>query len=410
MKLFSKYRAVFAACLALAGAAFGPEAQAQKFEELAKTPQMGWNSWNTFACEINENMIKEMADVLVSSGLKSAGYEYINIDDCWHGQRDAQGVIQADPTHFPSGIKAVADYVHAKGLKIGIYSDAGNKTCGGRPGSRGHEYQDAITYASWGIDYVKYDWCDTKDINPKAAYSTMRDAIRSAGRPILFSICEWGDNKPWEWATDVGHSWRTTGDIYPCWNCEHNHGSWSSWGVLRILDKQEGLRKYAGPGHWNDMDMMEVGNGMSEAEDRAHFSIWAMLASPLILGNDIRSMSDTTRKILTNKEMIAINQDKLGIQAMKWMDEGDLEIFVKPLEKGEFAVMFLNRSNVTKSIKHSWKDHYMKDDLFKQEVYFDKHFFNWKSVWTEASGSTKNTLNASIAPHDVLVLKLTPAN
>lgn len=406
MTLCKKYGALLIMCAALAG----PAAQAQKFEELAKTPQMGWNSWNTFACEINESMIKEMADDMVSSGLKAAGYEYINIDDCWHGQRDAQGFIQADPTHFPSGIKAVADYVHAKGLKLGIYSDAGNKTCGGRPGSRGHEYQDAITYASWGIDYVKYDWCDTKDINPKAAYSTMRDAIRSAGRPILFSICEWGDNKPWEWATDIGHSWRTTGDIYPCWNCEHNHGSWSSWGVLRILDKQEGLRKYAGPGHWNDMDMMEVGNGMNEAEDRAHFSIWAMLTSPLILGNDIRRMSNTTRKILTNKEMIAINQDKLGIQAMKWMDEGELEIFVKPLEKGEFAVMFLNRSDVTKTIKHVWKDHYMKDDLFKQEVYFDKQFFNWKSVWTNASGSTKNTLNTSIAPHDVLVLKLAPAS
>lgn len=410
MKLFKHSGAVFAACLSLAVAVFAPAAQAQKFDELAKTPQMGWNSWNTFACEINESMIKEMADMLVSSGLKAAGYEYINIDDCWHGQRDAQGFIQADPTHFPSGIKAVADYVHAKGLKIGIYSDVGNKTCGGRPGSRGHEYQDAITYAGWGIDYVKYDWCDSKDINPKAAYSTMRDAIKSAGRPILFSICEWGDNKPWEWATDIGHSWRTTGDIYPCWNCEHNHGSWSSWGVLRILDKQEGLRKYAGPGHWNDMDMMEVGNGMNEAEDRAHFSIWAMLTSPLILGNDIRSMSDATRKTLTNKDMIAINQDKLGIQAMKWMDEGDLEIFVKPLENGEFAVMFLNRSDVTKTIKHAWKDHYMKDDLFKQEVYFDKQFFSWKSVWTNASGSTKNTLSTSIAPHDVLVLKLTPAN
>jgi alpha-galactosidase len=409
MKSLSYYGRALAACIAVSGCVFASAAQAQKFDELAKTPQMGWNSWNTFACDIDENMIKEMADVMVSSGLTAAGYEYINIDDCWHGQRDAQGFIQADPKHFPSGIKAVADYVHAKGLKIGIYSDAGNKTCGGRPGSRGHEYQDAITYASWGIDYVKYDWCDTKDINPKAAYSTMRDAIKNAGRPVLFSICEWGDNKPWEWATDVGHSWRTTGDIYPCWNCEHNHGSWSSWGVLRILDKQDGLRKYAGPGHWNDMDMMEVGNGMTAAEDRSHFSIWAMLASPLILGNDIRSMAETTRNILSNKEMIAINQDKLGIQAMKWMDEGDLEIFVKPLENGEFAVMFLNRADSAKTVKFDWKHHYMKDDIFKQEVYFDKQFFNWRSVWTSASGSTKNPLSTSIAAHDVLVLKLTPA-
>jgi len=384
------------------------QAHAQKFEELGKTPQMGWNSWNTFACDINEKMIRDMADTLVNTGMRDAGYNYINIDDCWHGQRDKNGFIQADKTHFPSGIKALADYVHSKGLRIGIYSDAGGKTCGGRPGSRGHEYQDAITYASWGIDYVKYDWCDTKDINPKAAYTTMRDAIRSAGRPMLFSICEWGDNKPWEWATDIGHSWRTTGDIDPCWNCEHSHGSWSSWGVLRILDKQEGLRKYAGPGHWNDMDMMEVGNGMTEAEDRAHFSLWAIMASPLITGNDLRSMSDTTRKILTNKEMIAINQDLLGIQAMKWIDDGDVEIFIKPLDKGDYAVLFLNRADVEKNYVHDWVFNEMKDDISKHEIHFDKEFFNWKNIWTGTTGDTKGKLNLTIPAHDVVVLRLIP--
>lgn len=381
---------------------------AQKFEQLAKTPQMGWNSWNTFGCSVDEIMIREMADAMVSSGMRDAGYVYINIDDCWHGQRDEKGFIHPDKKSFPSGMKALADYVHEKGLKLGIYSDAGNTTCAGRPGSRGHEYQDAITYASWGIDYVKYDWCDTKDINPQSAYATMRDALHNAGRPILFSICEWGDNKPWEWAKDVGHSWRTTGDIYPCWNCEHNHGSWSSLGVLPILDKQIGLRKYAGPGHWNDMDMMEVGNGMTEEEDRAHFSLWAIMASPLIAGNDLRNMSKTTAKILTNKDMIAINQDPLGIQAMKWLDEGDIEVFIKPLEKGNFALLFLNRADVNKSYKLEWQAHYMKDDISRHEIWFNKQTFGWFDIWGDQRGSTSSTLNLEIPAHGVRVLRLTP--
>ncbi len=383
-------------------------ASAQKFDELGKTPQMGWNSWNTFACEVNEKLIREMADAMVASGMRDAGYTYINIDDCWHGPRDKNGFITVNKEHFPSGMKALADYVHKKGLKLGIYSDAGATTCGGKPGSRGHEYQDAITYASWGIDYVKYDWCDTKDINPKAAYQTMRDAIHSAGRPMLFSICEWGDNKPWEWAQDLGHSWRTTGDIYPCWNCEHNHGSWSSWGVLRILDMQKGLRQYAGPGHWNDMDMMEVGNGMTEEEDRSHFSLWAIMASPLITGNDLRSMSDTTRKIFTNKDMIAINQDKLGVQAMKWMDEGDIEVFVKPLANDEYAFLYLNRSDAPVTYKFNWPEHYMQDDFSKRSIYFDKQSFNWREIWTGATGSTKEPLALEIPAHGVKVMRFTP--
>ncbi|OZY87815.1 alpha-galactosidase [Cellvibrio mixtus] len=394
---------VFAASLSVAF-----NAHAQKFEQIAKTPQLGWNSWNTFACDVNEQMIREMADAMVSSGMKAAGYEYINIDDCWHGERDKNGFIQVDKKHFPSGMKALADYVHSKGLKLGIYSDAGNTTCAGRPGSRGHEYQDALTYASWGIDYVKYDWCDTQDINPKSAYATMRDAIHKAGRPMLFSICEWGDNKPWEWAQNVGHSWRTTGDIYPCWSCEHNHGSWSSFGVLPILDKQAGLRKFAGPGHWNDMDMMEVGNGMSEDEDRAHFSLWAIMASPLIAGNDLRTMSEATKKILTNKDMLAINQDKLGIQAMKWIDEGDIEIYVKPLEKGDYAVLFLNRADTSMNYSLDWNFHYLKDDISKHEIFFDKKKFTWRDIWNGGKGSTAEKLNLTMAAHSVAVLRLTP--
>ncbi len=306
-------------------------------------------------------------------------------------------------------MKALADYVHAKGLKIGIYSDAGNKTCAGYPGSRGHEYQDAKIYAQWGIDYLKYDWCDTKDINPIGAYTTMRDALHTAGRPIFFSICEWGDKKPWKWARDVGHAWRTTGDIYPCWDCELNHGSWSSWGVLPILDKQEKLRQFAGPGHWNDMDMMEVGNGMTEAQDRAHFSLWAIMNSPLIAGNDLRNMSDTTRKILTNTRVIAVNQDKLGVQAMKYIHGGDLMVFAKPLENKEWAFLFLNRGDTTLNYTHDWLHYYeLKDDLFNHQVDFRKEKFDWVDLWKGNQGNSTQALKLQIPPHDVVMLKLTP--
>ncbi|NHZ81792.1 glycoside hydrolase family 27 protein [Massilia sp. CCM 8695] len=384
----------------------GANASAQKFENLAATPQMGWNSWNKFACNIDEKLIRETADAMLRIGMQDAGYEYVNIDDCWHGKRDKNGNVQPDPERFPSGMKALADYVHAKGLKLGIYSDAGATTCGGRPGSRGHEYQDAITYAAWGIDYVKYDWCDTKGLNAAAAYTTMRDAIRSAGRPMLLSMCEWGDNKPWEWGADIGHSWRTTGDIYPCWDCEINHGSWSAFGVLRILDKQAGLRKHAGPGHWNDMDMMEVGMGMTEDEDRAHFSIWAMMASPLISGNDLRSMPESTRKILTNKDVIAINQDKLGVQAWKFMSEGTLELWAKPLADNGRALMILNRGAGAVNYKLDWKKHKIGDDLSKRELDTGKTAYRWTDAWSGKTGDTGQSLDLNIASHSVAMLHL----
>jgi len=385
-------------------------AQAQKFDGLAVTPQMGWNSWNSFACDINEQLIRDTADAMVRQGLKDAGYEYVNIDDCWHGKRDENGVIHPDAQRFPSGMKALADYVHSKGLKLGIYSDVGATTCGGHPGSRGHEYQDAITYAAWGVDYVKYDWCDSKGLSPIGAYTTMRDAIRSAGRPMLFSMCEWGDNKPWEWAADVGHSWRTTGDIYPCWDCELSHSSFSRLGVMRILDKQAGLRKYAGPGHWNDMDMLEVGMGMTADEDRAHFAIWAMMASPLILGNDLRSMPESTRRILSNKDVIAINQDKAGIQAWKFMDASPLEYWAKPLANDEWAIMVLNRGEQAANISYDWKAHLLSDDLTKREADFKRKVYNWRDIWGGKSGDTSKKLETKVAPHSVLLLRLKPAS
>jgi alpha-galactosidase len=388
-------------------------AQAQKFTELGKTPQMGWNSWNKFACNINEKLIRDTADAMVKLGMKNAGYEYINIDDCWHGERDALGFIYPDKKRFPSGIKALADYVHGKGLKLGIYSDAGTNTCAGYPGSYNHEEQDAATYASWGIDYLKYDWCNTQGLDAQTAYTTMRDAIKKAGRPMLFSLCEWGENAPWLWAQNVGHSWRTTGDIYPCWNCVFRNYAMSSQNILRILDQQEGLRQYAGPGHWNDMDMLEVGNGMSEVEDRAHFSLWAMLASPLILGNDLRKMPEATRNILTNKDVIAINQDALGVQALKIINpdivvKSTVEIWIKPLENNEWAILFLNRGEQPLAYTHAWKT--VSDDLSKRSVDFTKNAHQWLDVWTKAKGSTAQPLAVALEPHSVLLLRLTPAH
>lgn len=381
---------------------------AQKFTELAKTPPMGWNSWNTFACDVNETIVRKAADAMVSSGMKDAGYLYVNIDDCWHGERDSLGFIHPDPDRFPSGMKALADYIHSKGLKIGIYSDAGWKTCGGRPGSRGYEYQDAMQYAKWGIDYLKYDWCNTEGLNAEGAYLTMRDALYKAGRPIVFSMCEWGNSEPWKWAKDIGHSWRTTGDIWPCWNCEYNHGSWSSWGVLKIIDMRGDLRKYAGPGHWNDFDMMEVGNGMSTTEDRSHFTLWCMLAAPLIAGNDLSSMTDETREILTNKGAIAINQDKLGIQSMIYSNKDSLTVFVKPLQSEEWAFCFLNRSKDARKIKFNWVDHQISDTLSNQEVDFNKSIFNIFDIWENKSiGSTKDEFETNMAGHDVKLLRLT---
>jgi len=397
-------RVLIVAALALAATTV----QAQKFDDLATTPPMGWNSWNKFGCNVDEKLIRETADAMVSSGMKDAGYEYVNIDDCWHGERDARGFIQPDPERFPSGMKALADYIHSLGLKLGIYSDAGWKTCGGRPGSRGREYQDAASYAEWGIDYLKYDWCNTEGLAARGAYLTMRDALWAAGRPIVFSICEWGDSEPWEWGADIGHLWRTTGDIYPCWDCEYDHGSWSSWGVLRILDMQDGLRQHAGPGHWNDPDMMEVGNGMSVSEDRAHFSLWAMLAAPLIAGNDLRSMSEATREILTNKDVVAIDQDPLGIQGFKYKTDGDIEIWFKPLVHENWAMLVLNRGNEEKRVEFDWKTESVVDELSDRDACFDQgRVFRILDLWAKTDlGTTRQPLVAAVPSHDVLMVRL----
>ena len=315
-------------------------ATAQKFADLAKTPPMGWNTWNKFHCDVSEALIMQAADAMISSGMKDAGYEYIVIDDCWQISRDENGEIVADKDRFPHGMKYVADYVHSKGLKFGIYSSAGTVTCQRRPGGFGHEYQDARTYARYGVDYLKYDWCGSTTQDSKSSYTNMRNALYAAGRPIVFSICEWGQSKPWEWAGDVGHLWRTTGDISDNWNS-----------MIGIFRQQRDLARYAGPGKWNDPDMLEVGNGgMTTEEYRTHFSLWCMLASPLMAGNDLQNMTPDTKSILLNKEMIAIDQDSLGRQATIYRDNGDYQIWVKGLTNNEKAVCLLNTSDEKKSV------------------------------------------------------------
>ncbi|MFQ6108955.1 MAG: glycoside hydrolase family 27 protein [Candidatus Aminicenantales bacterium] len=303
-------------------------------DKLALTPPMGWNSWNRFGCDINEKLIKDMADAMVSSGMKDVGYIYVNLDDCWMAPtRDAEGNLQADPERFPNGIKALADYVHSRGLKLGIYSSAGTKTCQGYPASLNHEFEDARKFAEWGVDYLKYDNCYNQGRDAVDRYRKMRQALDAAGRPIVFGICEWGQNRPWLWAPEIGNLWRTTGDI---------RNSWES--VMDILDQQVGLSKYARPGTWNDPDMLQVGNGgMTTTEDRAHFSLWCILAAPLLAGNDLRHMTEVTREILTNEEVIGVGQNPAGIQGYKIRDEGDHEVWVKPLENGDYAVALLNR-------------------------------------------------------------------
>ena len=321
---------------------------------LAKTPPMGWNSWNKIGCNVAEDSVKKAADAMVKSGMKDAGYQYIVIDDCWQVSRDEDGNIVADPQKFPSGIKALADYVHGLGLKFGIYSDAGTKTCAGRPGSRGYEFQDARTYAKWGVDYLKYDWCNTGKENAEAAYSTMRDALAKTGRPIVFSMCEWGTAKPWTWAANVGNLWRTTTDILDQWE---GKGKEYGAGAITIVDMNADLADYAGPGHWNDPDMLEVGNGgMTTTEYRSHFSLWAILAAPLIAGNDLGNMQPEIAEILMNKEVIAVDQDPLGKQGRRVKHENDQDIFVKPMQDGNVAVAIVNRGKEEQTITLKWAD------------------------------------------------------
>ena len=337
-------------------------AQTSPSTNLAPTPPMGWNSWNKFACNVSDELIRGMADALVKSGMKDAGYQYVVIDDCWQVSRDGAGNIVADAQRFPHGIKGLADYIHSTGLKFGIYSDAGSKTCAGRPGSLGHEYQDARQYAAWGVDYLKYDWCNTTTQDAPAAYALMRAALDATGRPIVLSICEWGKAQPWLWGKRVGGNlWRATGDIQDRWEGkkEWSPGDCCSYGVVDIIDAVADLYSYAGPGHWNDPDMLEVGNGgMTDTEYRSHFSFWALLAAPLIAGNDLRTMPPEIHDILTNKEVIAINQDPLGRQGRRVRKDNQLkvDVWAKQLTDGSRAVILFNRGTAEQNIAVNWEE------------------------------------------------------
>ncbi|AWG26842.1 glycoside hydrolase family 27 protein [Flavobacterium kingsejongi] len=387
------------------------KSESGKYEGLAMTPSMGWNSWNTFETKIDEQLVKQTADIMVSSGMVAAGYNYIVLDDGWMTrERDGDGNLVPDPEKFPNGMKALVDYVHGKGLKFGLYNCAGTKTCAGYPGTRGYEYQDARLYASFGIDFLKFDWCNTEGINAKEAFTTMSNALKVAGRPILFNICEWGDNQPWNWASPIGNSWRISGDIYPCFDCEYKHPeNWSSWGFMKIIEMRKDIRQFSGPDHWNDFDMLEVGNGMTYAEDKSHFTMWALMASPLITGNDLRVMTKETLGILTNKDIISVNQDKLGIQGFKYATEGSIEIWVKPLTDGSWAVTFLNRNEKTQSLNFDWKAHTITDPINKLTADFKGDVYMIKDLWGgKTGGTTQKNLIAQIPGHDTVTLRLTP--
>jgi len=377
----------FLACLLVATSAtlLAPAAPAQTSASLALTPPMGWNSWNKFGCNVSDKLIREMADAMVSTGMQAAGYQYVNIDDCWQVSRDASGTIVADPVRFPSGMKALADYVHSKGLKLGLYTDAGTGTCEKRPGSLNHEDQDAKTYASWGIDYVKIDWCNSEGLDPEVQYAKFRDALVHSGRPIVFSICNWGVKTPWRWGPTTGNLWRTTGDI----NDTYDRMTLIGFG-------QNGLEKFAGPGHWNDPDMLEVGNGgMKRDEYRTHMALWAILAAPLLAGNDLRSMSPETKELLMNSEILAVDQDAKGVQGRRVWQEGPLEIWVKPLADGSQAVGLFNRSESATKMTLDFKSIGAPASAKLRDLLDHKDL-----------GTIQNSYSADVPTHGVVLVKV----
>ena len=348
------HRLIFPAHAAIAFLCLVPISARALDDGQARTPPMGWNSWGHFRCQVDERIIRETADAMATNGMRDAGYTYVIVDDCWQIARDADGNILPDPTRFPSGMKELADHIHRRGMKFGVYSCAGYKTCQGRPGSRGHEYQDARQYARWGADYLKYDWCDDGGQNARAAYTTMRDALKATGRPILFHICEWGKNEPWRWGRAIGHLWRTAPDILDAWEVPSPE---RGLGIAQVLDRQVGLEKAAGPGQWNDPDRLMAGNGALGIEQyRAQFSLWCILAAPLIAGCDIRNIDPGIMALLTNTEAIAIDQDPLGRQGRRLRDDGDTELWSRDLHDGSMAVALLNRGQPAARIALRWEE------------------------------------------------------
>ncbi|HLN54345.1 MAG TPA: glycoside hydrolase family 27 protein [Bacteroidales bacterium] len=386
-------------------------------DNLALTPPMGWNSWNGLGKNVSEDLVKAIADSFLTMGLKDAGYNYIVLDDFWQGVRDsATGMLPANPDRFPSGIKALADYVHARGLKLGIYSDAGTMTCGDQPGSYGFEEIDAKAFAEWGVDYLKYDYCHCPDYaslnnDYKMAidrYKAMGDALKATGRPIVFSICEWGPRSPWLWGKEVGgHLWRTSYDVGDKWDDPRNEHS--QIGILTSIDVMCDLERFAGPGGWNDPDMLVIGlsnsgyikgGGCTDAEYRTQMSMWCMLSAPLMIGCGITDMSDATRTILLNKDVIAIDQDPLGKQAFRvWRKDG-VEAWKKPMADGKIAIAFLNRNSTPESVTVP----YDQLELEKGSAY--NVYDAWKH---EQVKQDQGSLSSKMVSHETQVFVLTPA-
>ncbi|MCY9692696.1 alpha-galactosidase [Paenibacillus alginolyticus] len=363
---------------------------------LSPTPPMGWNSWNFYACNVDEVKIKQAADTMVSSGMQAAGYKYIVIDDCWQTGRTSDGTIIADPVKFPSGMASLASYVHSKGLKFGLYTDAGFTTCAGKPGMYSHEVQDANTFASWGVDYVKIDWCDNGGMDPQTRYTIIRDALANSGRPILFSICNWGINKPWVWGAATGNMWRTTDDIFDYWDR-----------VTWIIDQNAPLANFAGPTKgWNDADMLMVGNygtgavfggGMTDTEYRSHFSMWTIMASPLIAGNNLSTMSQFTKDTLMNSEVIAVNQDALGSQGILVSDLGGLQVYSKKLQTtGTRAVVLFNRTGAAANMTINFSSIGLSATA------------SIRDLWSKTEkGSFTNSYTVNVPSHGTVMVKLT---
>lgn len=370
---------------------------------LARTPPMGWNSWASYELKINEGLIRATADAMVGSGMKGAGYEYIIVDAGWKAKnRDAEGRLRADPEKFPSGMKALADYVHSKGLKFGLYTDAGTEDCvSGAPGSKGFEDKDASSFAEWGVDYLKEDWCNTAGMSAQEAYTKMSRAIGATGRPMVFSLCEWGDNMPWNWAATVGNLWRTTGDSKDCWDCGRetmNKPGGYPRGWVLILDAQRQLASYAGPGHWNDPDLLQVGQrGLTVEESRAQFSLWAILAAPLIATNDLRSLTPEIHEIQLNREVIAVDQDAAGIEGTRVRVEGHREVWMRPLKDGSRAVVLFNRGKSPATIRVRWTDIGRKqtDALEVRDL--------WKH---QNPGTVKAGYSAQVPGHGVVMIRV----
>ncbi|MEQ0565185.1 glycoside hydrolase family 27 protein [Amycolatopsis sp. NEAU-NG30] len=381
-----RWRTTFVAAAALTGVLVAP---AQALDNgLALTPPMGWNDWNAYKCTVSEALIKQTTDKIVASGLAAAGYQYVNVDDCWMANsRDAAGNLQPDYTKFPDGIAGTAAYVHSKGLKFGIYEDAGTHTCKGRPGSLGHEKQDAKLFASWGVDYLKYDNCYAGGTTQQYIdrYTAMRDALAATGRKIVYSICEWGVHDPWNWAPPIGNLWRTTPDIQP------NFAS-----MLSIFHTNAGLAAFAGPGRWNDPDMLQVGNGMTATEDRAEFSLWAEMAAPLLAGNNLAGASATTLATLGNKAVIAVDQDPLGRQGRLVASAGGRDVLAKPLVNGDVAVVLFNENAAAATITTT------VSAIGKSGA----ATYSLADLWTGAVRTTTGAISASVPGHGVVMYRV----